>query len=50
MTLEAQHKQYLLNNPNSKLTFEQWKEQIMAPMLLDAIKQIDKLKENNHEE
>jgi len=40
MTLDSQYKQYKIQNPESLLNFEEWKNQIYAPSILDAIKQV----------
>ena len=32
-TLETQYKNYLKENPNSKLTFEEWQIQIHIPII-----------------
>lgn len=43
MTLEAQYKKYLIENPNSTYTYEEWKEKVLKPFLEDAIKQVEQL-------
>jgi len=46
-TLETQYRNYLLDNPNSQITFEQWKSDILMPPIKVALKDIDKkLKED----
>ena len=37
MKLELQYKNYLKNNPESKLTFERWVIEIMSPVLQKAL-------------
>ena len=41
-TLETQYRNYLLDNPNSQITFEQWKSDILMPPIKVALKDIDK--------
>lgn len=47
MTLESQHKQYLEQNPDSNLTFLEWKEQVLVPRILAAMNQIHDIEDNN---
>ena len=44
-TLETQYKNYLLNNPDSKFTFEQWKEWL-GNQLNEALKDLKKNQKN----
>lgn len=40
MTLEQQYKSYLKENPDSKITFNQWKQEVLGTNLREAIDQI----------
>ena len=41
-TLESQYRNYLLDNPNSQISFENWKTDILMPPIKVALKDIDK--------
>lgn len=41
-TLESQYRNYLLDNPNSQISFENWKTDILMPPIKVVLKDIDK--------
>jgi hypothetical protein len=47
-TLETQYKNFLLENPNSKFTFEEWKEWL-GKQLEEALKDIKEKKKSWYE-
>jgi len=54
MKLEQQYKIYLKENPGSKTTFNQWKQEFLVPNLKGAIDQIGvfdilEIEENNNQ-
>ena len=44
-TLETQYKNFLLENPKSKLTFEEWKREVLEPMATNILEQVESLQE-----
>ena len=40
MKLESQYKQYQEKNPESKLSFKEWQEKILAPLLAETVNQV----------
>lgn len=43
--LETQYKNYLKQNPDSKLTFEEWKSTVLVPMLHEGLSMSDDFSE-----
>lgn len=43
--LETQYKNYLKQNPDSKLTFEEWKSTVLSPKLHEALSMSDDFSE-----
>jgi hypothetical protein len=41
MKLELQYKNYLKNNPESSLTLDQWKNEVLGPMLQKALSEAE---------
>ena len=39
--LETQYKNYLKQNPDSKLTFEEWKSTVLSPKLYEGLSMSD---------
>lgn len=45
LKLETQYKNYLKQNPDSKLTFEEWKSTILSPKLYEGLSMSDDFSE-----
>ena len=42
-TLETQYKEYLIKNPESKLTFEDWRQDVLIPMTKAIVEHTERL-------
>ena len=49
MTLETQYKNYKISNPESKITFDEWKV-MLGKKLEESIKQINLINKNNKDD
>ena len=44
-TLETQYKEYLIKNPESKLSFEDWRQDVLIPMTKAMMEHTERLME-----
>ena len=42
-TLETQYKEYLIKNPESKLSFEDWRQDVLIPMTKTIMENTERL-------